>query len=427
MFSSTPKLISVVFPDAHEKVFTASDVLNGHITLRLETEGKDDKIRHKLKDVQISLIALQVTTYAGGPGEQGNLEPWNKSIGGLDYRTENTVLYREDRLLWDASSSPLPDPKTPPPILTIPFSFTLPGPEMNLPPSFSGGSAKGRNGMVDGDDIARIVYMLELSGSKTGSLSFDEDDRFPFLYMPPSIFGDPAQMPPPIVPRNASLAPFAPPPPPNWPTATTEKEYKEKLFGKNSKVIIKFTTPPFPSLPRSTPTPYHLSILVLAPPSTSEGSEPSLTLPSPSDISLLLTRNVSSEAQRGVRRYNQHVGPLIKDLKTESRVWDEDPRWRDVEVEGGGGRGQTEKRWGQEKVIVGEFEIGEALVPTFFGQSTKGLLSCSYSLRLEIELKGPMNDLELDDFMPLVLSSNCYVGQPEEVARRSSWVSLLRP
>lgn len=83
MFSSTPKLISVVFPDAHEKVFTASDVLNGHITLRLETEGKDDKIRHKLKDVQISLIALQVTTYAGGPGEQGNLEPWNKSIGGL--------------------------------------------------------------------------------------------------------------------------------------------------------------------------------------------------------------------------------------------------------------------------------------------------------------------------------------------------------
>lgn len=65
--------------------------------------------------------------------------------------------------------------------------------------------------MVDGDDIARIVCeslgrfaellsssklstdrpstsfftldMLELSGSKTGSLSFDEDDRFPFLYM----------------------------------------------------------------------------------------------------------------------------------------------------------------------------------------------------------------------------------------------------
>lgn len=83
MLLSSPKLISVHFPDAQEKVFTASDVVRGQITLRLETEGGDETARHKLKDVQISLNVVQMTTNVGGPGLQGKYAaPWKGNSGG---------------------------------------------------------------------------------------------------------------------------------------------------------------------------------------------------------------------------------------------------------------------------------------------------------------------------------------------------------
>ena len=61
MFSSSPPLLSVHFPDALNHIYTASDSVQGSVSLRLETEDKGT--RFKLTTVVAKLRVVQVSTY----------------------------------------------------------------------------------------------------------------------------------------------------------------------------------------------------------------------------------------------------------------------------------------------------------------------------------------------------------------------------
>ncbi|KAL7410156.1 hypothetical protein BDY24DRAFT_400963 [Mrakia frigida] len=391
--SSSPTLITASFPGSQTRVFTASDTLQGSVSLKLETEGKDQNRRFILVDVVAKLKVKMITTF---------FQPE------VDLREEKTYLYSEDLLLWSASTSPsslFPHLDGPPPVLEIPWSFTLPGKELNLPPSFEGGN---REGKTKGHVVARIVYSVKIIGSKNGKLTSKEKTSMPFIYMPPPRI-NPLSIPPSIVPRpvgdQQSLSPVAPPQPgaqDGWIASTAEKEYRESLFGKKSKAVVRMCIPSIPSFPRNTLIPYYLSILILAP----EGrGETTPSLPSPSDLRLSLRRTVSTTAKKGSQKFKQDAGLLV-DLKSESRIWYQPHGW--VEVEGGG------KRWGGEIVVVGEFELGGGdATPSFGREQTSGLLSCDYAIRLELPLKGLKNELDEHKFFPLVISSDLRVGQEQ--------------
>lgn len=69
MFSSSPKLLTPSFPDSRTRVFTGSDVVQGSVSLRLETEGKDERRRIKFDDVQAKL-RVTMAMYDLLPGSQ---------------------------------------------------------------------------------------------------------------------------------------------------------------------------------------------------------------------------------------------------------------------------------------------------------------------------------------------------------------------
>ena len=209
-----------------------------------------------------------------------------------------------------------------------------------------------------------------------------------------------------VPPNGKNDLPVDPPRAPTaqdgWITMAVEKDYREKLFGKKNKVIVKvglpfpsvseprsvflpdsflfffllsckLTTPSISAYPRTIPIPYHLSITVLAHAShtTSSDTPPDIILPPPSDLKILLVRHVTTRARGATQSFNQTVG-LLTDLKNESRVWRLPPVLRDL----AGG----ERRWGAEVVAVGEIAVGGAAGPSFGAGMTRGLLTCDVSL-----------------------------------------------
>jgi hypothetical protein len=68
MFGSSPKLITISFPESENRVFTASDFVQGSVQVALATEGKEGKLRFVFDDVHVKLRVLQVTSYLTGAG-----------------------------------------------------------------------------------------------------------------------------------------------------------------------------------------------------------------------------------------------------------------------------------------------------------------------------------------------------------------------
>lgn len=196
--------------------------------------------------------------------------------------------------------------------------------------------------------------------------------------------------------------PFDPPRAPTaqegWITMVVEKDYREKMFGKKNRVIVKvrpslslssiphhstetrtlslgspqLTSPSVPAYPRTISIPFHLSITVLAHSShtsSSSSSPPDILVPPPSDLKILLIRHITTRARGATQSINQTVG-LLADLKNETRVWKLPPVLREV-----GG----EKRWAAEVVTVGEMAVGGAAGPSFGAGMTRGMLTCDVS------------------------------------------------
>ena len=73
MFSSSPPLLNISFPDGLNHIFTASDVVQGGVSVRLETEDKGTQF--KLDRVVAKLRVVQISTYytrrANGAGHAG--------------------------------------------------------------------------------------------------------------------------------------------------------------------------------------------------------------------------------------------------------------------------------------------------------------------------------------------------------------------
>lgn len=212
----------------------------------------------------------------------------------------------------------------------------------------------------------------------------------------------------------------------------------------------QLTIPSITAFPRTISIPFYLSILILGP---EEKGQTALTLPSPSELKISLTRTVHTTAQGASQSFGQRVG-LLTDLQSENRVWYQPHGFREE---------RGEKRWGGEVLVVGEFAVGGAATPTFSGGSTRGLLSCDvsfdfelcsprlggssgeksrdtlfdaslifppllssssfllsqYSIQLDLPLKGPMNDLDVPNFLNLTISSNQHVGQQQYWAQQA--------
>lgn len=61
--SSSPTLITASFPDSQTRAFTASDTVQGSVSLKLEAEGKDENRRFILVDVVAKLKVKMITTF----------------------------------------------------------------------------------------------------------------------------------------------------------------------------------------------------------------------------------------------------------------------------------------------------------------------------------------------------------------------------
>ena len=143
----------------------------------------------------------------------------------------------------------------------------------------------------------------------------------------------------------------------------------------------QLTIPSLPAFPRSTPIPYHLSIVILCHPSKTSPSD--VIMPPLSDLTLTLVRHVAARAHGTSDTFRQVVGLAI-DVKNESRVWKVAPGMREL----GGG----ERRMGGETVVVGEMVFGGDAGPTFGGTGTRGLLTCDVSAMQ----KSPSRSVETD-------------------------------
>lgn len=144
--------------------------------------------------------------------------------------------------------------------------------------------------------------------------------------------------------------------------------------------VSQLSLPSIHALPRNHPVPYHLSILLLAPPGR---PPPQLNLPSISSLELNLVRDVFAKAHGESQSFSQTVGPLL-DLRTEPRTWNTPPEWK---------RDRGESRWGGEIVVAGELMIGGAAVPSFSVGSTRGLLACDVSFRRDGTPLSPLPSL----------------------------------
>lgn len=141
---------------------------------------------------------------------------------------------------------------------------------------------------------------------------------------------------------------------------------------------MQLSLPLLPTYPSLTPIPYHLSLLLLSPPSSSTSSPPSSYTPlAPSDLTISLIRNMYTRARgSGSQKFHQDGGELV-DLSREKRVWYGEPGWRKDVGEDGKEEGE---RWGAEVVVVGEMRARKEVGTTFAREeSEKGLLACDVS------------------------------------------------
>lgn len=129
-------------------------------------------------------------------------------------------------------------------------------------------------------------------------------------------------------------------------------------------------------MPRGRPIPYYVSMACFSPSVKASSSEgpPLPALPSPSSLTMVLTRHVFTRARRASQTVTQKVG-TIADFDGERRVW-----YGDVQpVTSPNG----ETRMAREITMVGEAVFGGgptlAAGPSFGTESTRGLLACSVS------------------------------------------------
>ncbi|KAL7410007.1 hypothetical protein BDY24DRAFT_189484 [Mrakia frigida] len=392
--SSSTKILNV-YLDEPTKVFTPGELLSGVATLLVDIDSQGKQT--KLSELTSSLRCIMTTSYVQ---KADKARPGNTS--------EVTRMYTSDQTLWTATNQPNSSSPPGPELIKLPFSFPLPSAGLHLPPSFEGGTRKGSS--IEGHTVARVTYFVKFVARKSSTFSQDERLTVPFIVMlPPST--DPRFVPPPIVPRSVPLPPSPPRQPTEeegWITATAEKDFKEGWLSQPKKMIVKLSIPSVPALPRAKNIPFRLSLLLLAPklyhvdPSSPE--PPTISPPTPDSLAIFLIRNVFTQAQGKSQVLHQVVGP-VTDLSTESRVWFGKPERKGAEFE---------DRYGCEVVCVGEMEVGwgstQAAGPSFGVEKTRGLLSCGYHLRLSLKLKGKKNDWEIDQFLPIGVSSTFAEG-----------------